>query len=390
MADLGERRMCLDMPRIGIVAGEASGDLYGAKLAYVLKLKLPCLELEGIGSRQMREAGVNLLEDASQWGAMGITESLKVAPRIYSVLKRLERRWLASPPDLLICIDFGAFNVPLCKWAKAKGIKTLYYMPPGAWRKTKQGSDLPKIADRIATPFDWSFEMLKQMGGEVEWVGHPLLDFACPTIEKKEFFSRHEIAEDATLVGFFPGSRLHELNHHLPVLARVAELLEQRGHSALYLAALAPTISSEVAEQIWKRHTLLPIRFISGQNYEIMAYSRALVMSSGTATLEAAIQGTPMVVIYRGSFLMNIEYRIRKPKFDYISLPNILAEAPLAPELIQEAATPKRIADELIPLLGESSCRCKQIQGFENVRARLGSKGATERTAEIAVQLLKS
>lgn len=356
--------------------GEASGDVVASHLLREMRT----LGFEGeafaVGAGYLKAAQAQILADSSRWGALGIYQSLRVAPRVFAEYRRLLHWMRQHKPNLVIAVDFGFFNVRLLRHAKRLGCKTLYFMPPGSWRKDKQGKDLPEISDRIATPFLWSAEILKRMGAHVEWVGHPILQIAG---------NPSRALRDGIAV--LPGSRQHEVGHNLPVIARALERLGERAHPIRL--ALAPTVNPAFIHSIWTRATDLPVELQAGPAVETLKQCRAAVVCSGTATLESAVTQTPMVIVYRGDRIMELEYRIRKPRFEHIGLPSILLGRRVCPELIQRDATQERIAKELQPLIEEGSeARQAQLQAFEELRSLLGPANALTRTAEIALDLL--
>src|SRR6266851_4026712 len=241
---------------IALFAGEYSGDVQGAALAAALRER--CLEtvvrgqgsgasasadlspltphpsplsLWGVGGARMREAGVELRFDSTHWGAMGTYEALKLAPRLLWVLSRVKRDLLAARPDVLVLIDFGAFNARAAAWAKRQGLRVFYYFPPGSWRRgpIRPGPrSLPTVTDRIATPFPWSETALREAGADAHFVGHPLLDIARPTMSREAFRELHGIPLDAPLVCYLPGSRRHELRYIWPAMQGAAAALSQR------------------------------------------------------------------------------------------------------------------------------------------------------------------
>src|SRR5438094_2602222 len=217
---------------IALFAGEYSGDVQGAALAQALRARCAApnaqrpgtraaggpnaLTLWGIGGARMREAGVRLWFDSTHWAVMGTYEALKLAPRLLWVLSRVKRELLAQRPDVLVLIDFGAFNARAAAWAKRQGLRVFYYFPPGSWRRgpLRPGPrSLPAVTDRIATPFPWSEAALREAGADAHFVGHPLLDIARPTMTREAFRELHGIPLDAPLVCYLPGSRRHELRY---------------------------------------------------------------------------------------------------------------------------------------------------------------------------------
>ena len=365
-------------PLVWITTGEASGDTVGALLCERLRAIRPEVRIEAVGGSRLREAADELLADSSDWGAIGIVRSLPKVPRVFASYRRLLGRANERMPDLHIPVDFGAFNIPLARRLRSRGARVLYYMPPGSWRKDRQGADLPAIADMIATPFEWSARLLREAGARVEFVGHPLRDRAP---------ARTDTPRDSVLA-LLPGSRHHEVRANLPVMASACEYLARRVPDVQFEVAPAATVRSDAIRKAWEAKTRLPLKFAESGPLELLARARAAVVCSGSATLEAAVCRCPIVVMYRGDWLMHLEWRIRRPRFEFIALPSIVLGRKLCPELLQADATPERIAQECSALLQDGPTRQAQLDGFEEVIARLGPPGATERTADLALSLL--
>ncbi|HWP30726.1 MAG TPA: hypothetical protein VNK96_03230 [Fimbriimonadales bacterium] len=372
-----------------ISAGEASGDILGGALVEELRCRGFSERIFALGGKSLRAAGAEILADTSDWGALGILQSLKVSPRVFRGYS-LAKKWIAcNKPALVVGIDFGAMNVRLLRYAKEQGSKTLYFMPPGSWRRDIQGEDLPKIADKIATPFEWSAKILREMGGDAEWVGHPILQLVgeVSPVERKH-------------LALLPGSRKHEILSNISTIAQVIKILEREnfiGHLETTSApkvkpviVCAPNTDEKFLRDIWKHHSDMDVEITTSPSIEIFKRSSAAIVCSGTATLEAAVCFTPMVVLYKGSFLMELEYRIRKPKFEFIALPSILLQKRVVPEFIQRDATPERIAAEAKSLILESEKRKEQLASFEELRKLLGPEDALSRTARIALELINA
>lgn len=364
------------MASILISTGEASGDSIGAALVCEMNKLGFHGEKFAVGGKRLKDSGCNILCDSSKWGAIGIFQSIKVAPKIMNDYYRL-KAWLRNnKPELVIAIDFGYVNIKLCRYAKSLGCKTLYFMPPGSWRRNKQGADLPAIADRIATPFSWSADILKEMGANVEWVGHPIYQMAQEGDDTSHKF-----------IAVLPGSREHEIANNLNVIATAIDKTElPKGLTPVIVAA--PNVSADFLESEWKKHSKVPVIVPSQLAVSVLKQSLAAVICSGTATLEAAICNCPMVVVYRVDKIMELEYRIRKPKFDFIALPSIILQKKVVPELIHYDATPETIASELSLLMSETVQRRCQIESFEQIRDLLGPKNGITRTAQIALEML--
>jgi lipid-A-disaccharide synthase len=413
--------------RIFFSAGEASGDAYAAELVRALQRQIPELDLSaprlefedaewqakmrdepdefvyeveqvlsdshkrlassgrlrgsGIGGPKLRAAlRHDLVADSSRWGAMSIIQSLKVAPLAYRGFKKAKKALSHGEPGLFVPIDFGFFNIRLARFAKSKGWKVLYFIPPGSWRKDRQGKDLPEVANAVVTPFPWSAEMLSQMGANAHWYGHPLKQMSRESGPPWEQATRKTIAA-------LPGSRDHEIEHNLPLIAEALDLV----HSDLPVEfAVAQNLSPEDLERRWKE--LAPHRksdlFVQDEVFAVLGRARAAIVCSGTATLQAALRRCPCVVIYRVSPMMELEARLLRIRPEFIALPNILLSRMALPELIQHDATPGRVADWLNRLLEDGDEREDQLAAYEELDELLGPDDCLDRTAELMKQML--
>lgn len=362
--------------RVFLSAGEASGDAYGEAFVSRLRALRPELCFEAVGGRRLAATVGGLVADSSRWGAIGIVEAFRVGPRVLRGYLAAKRRLSNGEPGLFVPIDYGFTNVRLSRWAKRHDWRVLYFIPPGSWRRDKQGADLPEITDAIVTPFSWSAEILKKMGANAHWFGHPLRELIGA--------GALDVARIRGRLAALPGSRGHEIERHLEVIAdslpsAIAEVE----------VAAAATADPRAIRRYWeRRRPEIPILVTEGDTYGVLKRAEAAIVCSGTATLEAAICGCPMVVIYKGSKIMELEYRIRRPKFDFISLPNILLGRAVLPELIQWDATPERIRGEITALMEGGANRQEQLQAFAELDALLGPGDALTRTARLACELL--
>jgi lipid-A-disaccharide synthase len=433
---------------IALISGEMSGDAVGAALARELKHRCPDVELWGLGSRRMADAGVDLLYDTSVWSAIGVIEALRVYPplrfRVYPhVLAEADRR----KPAVVVPIDFGAFNVRAAAKMKARGIPVLYYFPPGSWRRGgSAGSGLAAVTDRIATPFPWSANRLNAAGAHAVFVGHPMLDMAKATYTRAEFADSLGMEPGCPIVGLLPGSRGFEVRYNTPAMLAAAELIHRREPRAQFVLGVAPNTSSDVVAEMIRRHQRRqdtvrtapergtqegsrrarvdpmlitpegiavpgapyerwlqdrrssltgdrrtaspPFVMAGGMAYDVMAHSDALIVCSGTATLEAAVIGTPMAIIYRGSGLMWAEARLRRAdRVEHIGMPNIVAGERIVPEYRQNEATPEALADAVMMQLTDAAYRARTKDALRRVREALGEPGASGRVADMVLEM---
>jgi len=372
-----------------VVAGEASGDLHGAALGRELLRLRPELALWGVGGPRMAEVGFRLFYDSSAWGAIGIAQALRIVPRVAPAYFALKRRLASEPPDLLILIDFGFFNLRLGRAARRLGIPVLYYFPPRSWDRNLTGPGmLAEACDYVVTPFPWSAELLRQAGMKVQWFGHPLLDLM-PSISPEEARASLGLRE-ATTLGLFPGSRVHEVKANLPRILAAACLLRRKAPDLQLAVSQAPNLSHNLYAAILRRAAWAGAPpTVTDNTWTALAASDAAMVCSGTITLEAALARVPMVVVYTGTWGMWLQYRLfYKKDITFIAMPNLLAGRRIVPEFIQEQATPTALAEAAAPLLWDEEARQKTRQALAEVRSLLGSPGAVAQTAQTALSLL--
>ncbi len=363
--------------RLFISAGEASGDAYGARLLSAIRERAELTQTQAVGGSRLKEAGAMMVADCSRWGALGILEAAKVGPRVMLGYRQAHTALQLGKPGLFIPIDYGFINIKLAAFARSIGWKVLYFIPPGSWRRDKQGKDLPAITDAIVTPFPWSAELLVSAGANAHWFGHPLKQMISE--------SKSDETRRAKRIAVLPGSRAHEIQHNMPVIAATVA-----GLGLELEFAVAQTITAQEIERIWKDSGGAgAATFTANDTYGVLRRAQAAIVCSGTATLEAALCGCPCVVMYRGSKWMEFEYRLRKPKFDYISLPNILLGERILPERIQTEAIPSIIRNDLTPLLDpNSAARKAQLDAFDRLNEMLGPADAIDKSADLAARLV--
>lgn len=374
-----------------IVAGERSGDIYGAGLAQGLRARLAGTEFFGCGGDAMRQAGVNTVVDAHAIAIAGITEVLKGIPRVYRAFHRLLEEVDSRRPQLAILIDFPDFNLRLAKKLKKRRIPVVYFVSPQvwAWRKGRVQKLKKRIAKMIVI-FDFEEAIYKSAGVPVEYVGHPLIDMVRPHLAREEFFTKVGLDASVPTIALLPGSRQTEVSANLPVMLEAATRLTL--HRKLqFVVAAAPTIDSH-----WLATTLLEcyigratVRTAVHATYDTLQHSDLAIVASGTATLEAALRERPMVVVYRvsaltwlvGKFLVNVPY---------YSMVNILAGKELVPELMQHDFNPDKLAARVEYLLDHPEARQEMIEGYKEVKARMGAGGALEKASDAIVQVYQS
>jgi lipid-A-disaccharide synthase len=384
-----------------VVAGEPSGDRQGAALADEIRRLEPRAAISGVGGRAMKRAGVSLMFDSADWGAIGVPEALRRVPSLWLKCRAILRRLRSAPPAVLVLIDFGAFNLRLARALQGRGIPILYYFPPRSWSRAPTSGGLTDLVDAIATPFPWSESALSGGRAVVRWVGHPLVEQVRPRAAHPDAVStareRWGIRENERLVLVAPGSRDQELRIILPELTGAAAVLRrdfpsQPGCPSLrFAAAAAPGVSQPALRRRFQRLGIEPI-VAEGLDPDLLRLADLALVTSGTATLELTILGVPMVVVYRVSLGGRLQYAIMCAmgrRVQFVAMPNIMAQRMVVPELLQERARAGPIAAEARRLLADDQARQRMRAELLALAAQLGPPGAARRAAEMALALAK-
>lgn len=373
-----------------IVAGEASGDLHGANLVKAMKELDEGIFFQGIGGDRMLYEGVDILAHSSRMAVVGFTEVFSKSPIILKSYFKLRSILKRSRPDLLILIDYPDFNICLAGAAKKFGIPVLYYISPQlwAWRRGR-AKKISRRVERMAVifPFEKDFYAELGTGMPVEYVGHPLLDQIPHNLKPEPIRKEFGIGKDDLVIGLLPGSRIEEINKLLPDMLGAAEIISSHLGNLKCILPVAPTISVELINQLIENSPVKVIPTDKGVYSALMVCDLALV-ASGTATLETAIMGVPMIITYRMSPLsFNIGKRV--VKVPYVGLVNLIAGEEVAPELLQDDVSPQVIADRALEILDNRE-RINEIkEKLAKVKRSLGSPGASTRTARIAFEMMK-
>ncbi|MBZ0168123.1 Lipid-A-disaccharide synthase [Candidatus Methylomirabilis lanthanidiphila] len=375
--------------RILIVAGESSGDLHAAGVVAELRRRAPDLTIEGIGGERMRRAGVRLHAHAGDLAVVGLVEVAGRLPAIWRAYRSMIRCLRDRRPDLVILVDFPDFNLRLARRAFRLGIPVVYFIGPQVWAwRAGRIRAIARYVRRLLVIFPFEEGFYRDRGVEASYVGHPLMDRLACAPSMDEARRRLGLEGEAPVLGLLPGSRVGELARHLPVLLRSAkQLMAERPDLRVIIAAADGLPLDLIGSYV--NQEAVSVRVVQGRTYEVVAASDLILVASGTATLEAGIIGTPMVIVYRLAFLSWLFGRllIRVP---YIGMVNLVAGKRVVPELIQFQATPERIADEARRLLQSAEQRCRTRQELRQMRDRLGPSGALSRTADAILECLRS
>ncbi|MBW2311981.1 MAG: lipid-A-disaccharide synthase [Deltaproteobacteria bacterium] len=371
-----------------MVAGEASGDMYGARLVSALRNLAPGIRFFGIGGPKMEEAEVRILYRVSELAVVGMTEVLPKMRFIHKALNELKDALKDNPPDLVILIDYPGFNLHLAKKAHDLGIPVLYYIPPQVWAwRERRVKKIAKRVDRIAVILPFEKEFYAGYGIKVEYVGHPLLD----GLEERKGNERVRGhlgfgGRRFPVVGLLPGSRNEEIARHMPPMVGAAEIIARTYPDLRCMLPLAPTVSEETVKPYLK-DVNFDVTLCSADTKEVLGDCDLALIASGTATLEGAITGTPMVILYKVSFLTFVITKLLA-KVTHIGLVNLVAGGEIVPELIQGDATDSRLAEEGLRILEDEAMREDMRASLRMVRDQLGQGGASEKAAAIAGEMM--
>lgn len=371
-----------------IVAGEASGDIYGADLARETVKLDPNLHFFGIGGERMREAGVETLVDSSEMAVVGLVEVLKHFNVISSAFLKLKKILLNEPPDLLILIDYPGFNLRLAKIAKKAGVKVLYYISPQIWA-WRQGRvrKIARLVDHMAVILPFEAPFYERAGVPVTFVGHPMLDMVQVSMERDQAAASFGLDPARQIVGLFPGSRRNEIDRLLPVIVGSAVRLKQLFPGIQFVLPLASTLSADaITPQLVNAG--LDVIITRERIHDMIRACDAVISVSGTVTLEIALVGTPMVIIYK---LSPLTYQLAKRlvKVPNIGLCNIVAGETVVQELIQDQANPERIATEIERLLTDNSYAGSVSGKLRSIWNKLGNGSASARVAQRAFTMME-
>ena len=372
-----------------IITGEDSGALYGGNLAREIKKLSPDINISGVGGKQMRSAGVDIFCDVSEISVVGFWEVIEKLGLIRRLYKQIIEKFDSGNVKGVVLIDYPGFNLKIAKAAKERGIPVFYYISPQvwAWRKSRVKT-IKKYVDKMMVILPFEKEFYQREGVDVEFVGHPLLEVIDVSFNKKEIYKEFGIDDRQIIIGILPGSRKKEIAYMLPEILKASSLIKGKYPSVQFLLPLSQSIEEDYLKNFITSDYSY-IKIVKGKNYDVMKVSDLLITKSGTSTLEAAIIGTTMIIVYKTSIT---SYYLAKALVNvtYAGLPNLLAGKEAAPELLQHKMNAKNIAEKTIYFLEKKDGLEQMREEFKNIKYSLGEQGASKRTASIIINHLKN
>ena len=377
------------MPRrLVLVAGEASGDLHGAALVEALRAADPTLEFSGIGGPRMRQAGAALTDDLTQLALIGVVDVLRHFATFRRVFYRLLDHIDTWKPDAVICIDYPGFNLRLAREVKRRRLPLIYYISPQVWAWHQSRVRLIReVVDHLVVILPFEPDFYRPHGIRADFVGHPLLDLVRPTATRETFLAGEGFPPTATTIALAPGSRIGEINRHLPLMLEAAARIAKAHPQTQFLLPTLPTLPETIYAQHLQRHRDLALRIVPGKMYDALNAADLVLVASGTATLETAIAGRPMIIVYTTSFWTWLPARLMV-RLPYIGLVNVVAGKQVVPELIQFDATPERLVREALTILDDPQRQETMRRELTAVKAKLGEPGAAARAARSILNYL--
>ncbi|MGB9244427.1 MAG: lipid-A-disaccharide synthase [Candidatus Acidiferrales bacterium] len=378
----------MSAPEILISAGEASSDMYAARLATALRTRTGA-RLFGMGGKRMAEAGVELIADYHQVAVVGISEVLHKIPTVVSVQRKIASEAVRRQAALAILVDSPGTHLGIARRLKNNGIRVGYFIGPQVWAwRPGRVRVVKRLVERMVVIFPFEEAIYREAGVPVDFVGHPLVDVVRASMSRAEFTARHGLDAGRPIVTLLPGSRRSEIERHYPLIMEACERLSREAWSngaIQFVLAAAPALGSELFATYARPG--VSVTRVEGATYDALSAADCAILASGTATVEAALLGTPMVVVYRVSptSAFVLKRMVRSP---FIAMVNLIAGRRVVPELIQDQFTSAAVEKEVHKLLESPAARDEMKVGLAEVRTKLGPGGAIERAADIFARML--
>ena len=365
-----------------LVVGEASGDMHAASVARALLQRDPHLKIFGVGGEQLQQIPFESLFSVSKLTGMGLLELAGNLGNVWQAYRQLTRALVTRRPSLLILVDFPEFNLRLAKLAKKLGVPVLYYISPQiwAWRRGRI-RQIARTVDQMAVVFPFEKELYEEHRVPVHYVGHPLLDIVRVTNEPQEMLQEIGLVAGKPIVAMLPGSREKEIAYHLPIMIEAAAQL-QRTCNAQFFCIRASTVDLAKLQTLLNR-AAVPVPIVESNRYDAINAADLAWVASGTATLETALLGKPMIIVYRVSpftfFLARLLVSVK-----HIGIVNIIAGSRIVPELVQANFSASRLVGESQKIIKDCDTRQRMVENLVKLRGKLGAPGAADRVAELA------
>jgi lipid-A-disaccharide synthase len=367
--------------------GEASGDLYAGALVEALRARDPRIDVFGLGGDRFRAAGGRLIGDFHGVSVVGLVETLRILPESYAMYRRLVQAARDERPDVLVLIDFSGFNFRLMAAVKRLGIPIVYYVCPQLWAwRAGRIQTMKALVDRVLPIFPFEAPIYEAEGMEVRFVGHPLVDLAVAPTPRHELIQQLDLDAKRPIVALLPGSRRNELQRIVPVLAAAVPRIASAVTGTQFIVARAPNLPDSFFAPF--QGSGAAVRVVEGRTDDVLAACDVVITASGTATVQAALHGKPMVVVYR---LSPVTYKLGKPlvRVEMYSMVNLVAGERIVEELIQDACTPEAVAQETVDLLTNADRVADMKEQLAVVCQRLGGSGASGRAADAVLEVAR-
>lgn len=400
----------LTTPKILVVAGEASGDEHAARLVAAIKKLQPQTEFFGVGGEALQGQGVRILCPASELAVVGLSEVVNRLPAVVRALRSIARALRTERPQLVILVDFPDFNFWVARLAKYYRVPVMYYISPQVWAwRTYRVRTIARLVDRMVVIFPFEAEFYREHGVPVAYVGHPLRETLPSFPDRRALLTGWGLDPEHLTIALLPGSRGSEIERHLPDMLAGAALIQQTIPQCQFILPLASTAPAELVRSMLKKFlgggpgtspggdagatgpgappAIRKLCLLPGQAYPALAAAHLAVVASGTATVEAALAGTPSIIVYRLSpFTYEVGRRLIRVR--HVGMANLLGGERLFPELLQEEFTPERLAREVVSLIRDPERLAAMRAGLGRIIGRLGGPGASQRAAQVALELM--
>lgn len=372
------------MKKLFIVTGEYSGDIHASHVVKALLEMDSSIVIEGVGGGNMKNAGVKLFADHSKMSSVGLSPQI-IINHIILGKKIVDYLTHEFKPDAVLMIDYGGFNIRVAGFLKKAGIRVLYYIPPQVWASRKgRIKKIKQNVDEVLCIFPFEKELYESYGIKCHYCGHPLVSQLPQKADRDKFFEKHGFDKSKKLVSIFPGSREFELKYLMNVFIKSAQFLQKKHPELQFCISHAPNLSDKVYNKFLKE---TDFKVIKGENQALLSVSDALILASGTVALEACLYQTPMIIAYRGPWLFYLIYLIVRC-IKRVSLPNIISDRLIVPELLMADANPNKISYEIEKLLYDNDYREKNIKELGEVKSLLSEKVSSNEAAKELYRVL--